>query len=76
MITYESSGDDLYNAMVDYGDSFDDCDIVNLTYCNLDVGFELSFSRCSIRVYLDDMSISYSPYVVNSLLLKVCSHFL
>ena len=69
MITYESSGDYLYNSMVDYGDSFDDCEIVNSTYCNHDVGFELSFPRCGIGVYLDNISISFS---VNSLLLKIC----
>ena len=52
MITYESSGDDLYNAMVDYGDSLDDYVIDHSPYCNLSIGFELSFPKCGIGVYL------------------------
>ena len=29
MVTYKSSGDDLYNAMVVYGDNFDDYVVTN-----------------------------------------------
>ena len=38
--------------MVDYGDSLDDYVIDHSPYCNLSIGFELSFPKCGIGVYL------------------------
>ena len=68
MITYESSGDDLYNSMVDYGDSFDDCLIVNLTYCNLMLGLNYHF----IDVTLGYIRMT-CPFLFLLMVLILCS---
>ena len=67
MVTYKSRGDDLYNAMVDYGDNFDDYVVANSPYCNFNIEFELSFPRRGIEVYLDHKFISFSPNGVDYL---------
>ena len=48
MVTYKSSGAEMYNAMMDCEDNFYDCVIIKSTNYNLYIGFELSFPTSGI----------------------------